>query len=433
MSDFSKWAMQGTKDQHKGGLSRKSSLYAKEVEFSKMQSFNILVAQSPILKCFPDFIAVHIVCGVEEAHFTHLPNIVTPFILLGKPTSMSLYYGPLGTINIGMAIESLQRAVVNGCYAASLVPFLLGLLLIVPFPKIKSKATYAILLCSIAFGITQGFLSFILQASQILDRNHPKQKIAIATNIIVFLVPVLTDTALIFRIASLSKHQSPRLVRLLVALPVFLKFARIGVASALVAYVQKVLDFYVYTPQARPISLRLLMAQYCLQFADACYCSAILLYYSYKLGYNYPQWTDVSPLQMRCYGLLASYLVPCGIRLTLLADANIKNWNFASYVDVARMAQATLQASNLFLSVQCAIFATIWSPILAGTKKASSATKESSIAISSNAIIHRLEKEDASITSTLGAVEEEESFTELSSKSSDGTDAEDRLGEFSPA
>lgn len=284
-----------------------------------------------------------------------------------------IYGPPQGDITIYNALQYFQSALVGCAYAASLVPIAF-ILLAFPPRRASRSASYWILLICLVFSITSGILAVIQEAHNLDGGLYVLSSVYKMISIVIFFVPILIDASInIQSIHYLYPDPSRSLGKAFLALSVALKFARIGVTSAFLATVHSGIDgfepgeFINLRPWNHAAALRL--GIYCLQFIDGLCCSSILLYLGYRYGYVHPanhfgkqRWTPSLYSQTAAIVFVASYVIPLGIRIALIATDDRSKYAY-NQGTIVTLTTSSLQYSNLFFSLYCAIVATLYSPL----------------------------------------------------------------------
>jgi hypothetical protein len=256
-------------------------------------------------------------------------------------------------------------------YGASLVPIAFILLIYSP-PRASTSAPYWTLLICLVFGIALGILGVIQEAHNFHDSQYVLSSVYVFNSITLFLVPIEIDSTLLFKLVDVKSSRRIQFATL--AVPILLKFVRIGISSAFLSKVHSGVDgfetgeYINLGPWKYAAALRL--GTYCLQFVDNLYCSSLLLLQGYRSGYVNPMCrlssgkTSASWKYFRAtiIAVFGTYVIPLGLRIALIAtdDRSKVAYNQGAIVTLAT---STLQYSNFHFSLYSAIVAMLCSPV----------------------------------------------------------------------
>lgn len=181
------------------------------------------------------------------------------------------------------------------------------------------------------------------------------------------LIPIFTDSVLIYKILFLfsainySKHQ-----RAFVASPpVVLTIPRLIIVSYFLSKLAKIYDKDSSTAEGgllaaskAILTIRLILAEFVLQFVSNLYCSAILFFQAYRLTRGTRSIHRGSTFQKRfnqMLGILASsFIVPVCIQLAVI---------ISTLTTENQLIRESILWSNTYVSLHCAVLATVWSSI----------------------------------------------------------------------
>ncbi|PWN36786.1 uncharacterized protein FA14DRAFT_176091 [Meira miltonrushii] len=289
-----------------------------------------------------------------------------------RSTEMSIqrpvYHSSLRSYNDSVPKEAVKYATISAAYAGSLV-IPLGLIILFCPKVLRRSPIFPILIINLILGIVLAFLAVIdsmRYVSKPIDLEMETSSLTIAVTSLNFLIPILTDTVLIFKLLRLfPAFQYTPLQRVaIVAIPSLLTIPRIIVMALLANGKVKIFarDRTFLTTLDFLMNSHLPLIEFSMQLASNLYCSVILLIKAYTLLHGkvdedveiYRSEVMVQRLRIMLRATLSSFLIPVCIQLALVIVFTVSN-----DLDI----REPLQWTNTYVSLHCAVLATVWSSI----------------------------------------------------------------------
>lgn len=272
---------------------------------------------------------------------------------------------PAGLVPIEIATTAIKYTTLSCAYAGSLVVPLGLLLLYCPKP-VRRTPVFPILTVLLLLGIIWAFLSFAQNMRSVKQPlNAPIRGIFLGSSSLNFLIPIFTDTVLIFKLLWLfPSFQYARWQRaLLVALPTLLFIPRVVIISFFLDHAGRIYDNQggIEASVAYLSSSKLPLTEFCMQLVSNAYCSGVLLIKAYFIlngpgesGSTHRSQAITKRLQTMLRVLASSFLIPVIIQIILVGS-------FAGTQDP--WIREPIQWTNTYISLHCAVLATVWSAI----------------------------------------------------------------------
>lgn len=278
---------------------------------------------------------------------------------------MSIASLPAGFVPTEEAVFSIQTTAVGSAYSGSLV-IPLGLIVFYCPVAVRKSPVFPTLIICLLLGITYGFLNFhtILGSIQL---KSPGRGVFLGSISLILLIPIFTDSVLIWKILWLfsalnySKYQRA----LLASPPTIITIPRLVIASYFLSDLARIYDddstgAGMSNASRAILTVRIILVEYILQFISNLYCSVILLYREYQLTKD----TQASNIHIsgtlrkrfnNMLRILASYfIIPVCIELAII---------ITTVTTDNQLIRESLQWSNTYVPLHCAVLATVWSSI----------------------------------------------------------------------
>ncbi|KAK0235302.1 hypothetical protein EDD85DRAFT_954849 [Armillaria nabsnona] len=265
---------------------------------------------------------------------------------------MSVYPAPPAGLNYLAAIRpSLNMLILGTAWSSAMVPLLFALFLF-SSPKLRRTPIFILNVLSISMGLCLGIMNYYMEITQIMSPEITiSSSILIAYTVIVTLLPLFTESILVFRVTAVYPlRELSRLSAAIVYLPLIcMKTAR---------FVSIVVYWFTWFPHlssgGNPIvvsqkgwHLPFQKIEWILQMLDNGYCSALFLWRlrhsrrvngridstkhahltSYSSRINALFWIAISnfvfPVFLACVQLICSFRIQSYLTATYIATTNV--------------------------------------------------------------------------------------------------------------